>query len=147
MTVMTNWKFYLWELPQPIRRLGYVYWEQLGFDARHTREFIFKPLYGSGRDTDWDYWSDTQENLMGTDPNRACSATAGANDEPVDAWPPDFNDDRKVNIVDLLFFGDKMIKKVADDPSLKRYDFDANGTINIIDVQYMSPYMTKTCTP
>jgi len=143
----TGSKFYLWELPQPIRRLGYVYWEQLGFDARHTREFIFKPLYGSGRDTDWDYWSDTQENLMGTDPNRACSATAGANDEPVDAWPPDFNDDRKVNIVDLLFFGDKMIKKVADDPSLKRYDFDANGTINIIDVQYMSPYMTKTCTP
>jgi len=100
-----------------------------------------------GVDSDSDGFTDTQETFTGTDPNRACSATAAANDEPVDAWPPDFNDDRKANIVDVLFFGDKMNKKVADNPSLKRYDFDMNGTINIIDVQYMSPYMSKSCTP
>jgi len=95
-------------------------------------------------DSDNDSFKDAVESYIGTDPNRACSATAAANDEPVDAWPPDFNDDRKANIVDVLFFGDKMNK---NNPSLKRYDFDMNGTINIIDVQYMSPYMSKSCTP
>jgi len=98
-------------------------------------------------DTDGDSFTDSVEIYLGTDLNRACSATTNANDEPIDSWPPDFNDDRTVNIIDVLFFGDKVTKKVSDDPSLKRYDFDANGTINIIDVQYMQPYMTKTCSP
>ena len=99
------------------------------------------------QDSDNDGFSDDAEVYLGTDPNKACAVTPTTNDEAVDSWPPDFNDDRKATIVDVLFFGDKMTKKIADDPTLKRYDFDMNGTINIIDVQYMSPYMTKTCTP
>src|SRR3989344_1800125 len=98
-------------------------------------------------DSDGDGFTYKQEIYMGTDPNKKCPTTATANDESPDAWTPDFNDDRKVNTIDVLFFGGKTGKKVADNPSLKRYDFDANGTINIIDVQYMSPYMGKSCTP
>lgn len=43
-------------------------------------------------DPDCDGWTTADENFMGTNPNLACG---------VSAWPPDFNDDRFVNVFDL----------------------------------------------
>ena len=91
-------------------------------------------------DSDNDGFSDNLELYLGTDPNDACP------DNLTDpAWPPDFNNNQVSNIIDVLYFGDKINKKVADDPSLSRYDFNMDGTINIIDVLYMGPYMSKRC--
>ena len=45
-------------------------------------------------------FNDCIENFLGTNPVLACAATTTANDEPVDAMPADFNDDRSVNVTD-----------------------------------------------
>ena len=91
-------------------------------------------------DSDNDGFSDNLELYLGTDPLDNCPDNIN---DP--AWPPDFNNNQVVNIIDVLYFGDKINKKVADDPSLSRYDFNMDGTINIIDVLYMGPYMSKRC--
>ena len=92
-------------------------------------------------DSDSDGFKDGKERYMGTDQADACS------DNSTDpAWPPDINNNKLVNIIDVLFFGGHMGAKIGESNYDKRYDFDANGTINIIDVLFFGPYMTKTCT-
>jgi hypothetical protein len=101
-------------------------------------------------DADCDGFAAATEQSVGSMPLVPCPATGvgdgidndgdtavdeageGANDEAPDAWPPDANDDQKVNVGDviLLFAG-----KILNPPAYQaRSDFDGNGSINIGDV-------------
>jgi len=88
-----------------------------------------------------DGFMDGVEVYMGTDPMNNC-----ANDTTHDAWPPDFDNNKRVDIIDVLFFNTHMGAKIGDSNYDKRYDLDVNGTINIIDILFFGPYMQKTCT-
>jgi len=87
--------------------------------------------FPTGNDADLDSFTDTVENAIGTDSNSACATQSGT-----DAWPPDFNRDGVVNIVDLSRLIQKYgkTKTAADWQTIKRYDVDANGAINIRDI-------------
>jgi hypothetical protein len=71
----------------------------------------------------------------------------GANDEPPpDVWPADFNDNQRVNTVDVGFFVPKL--NSPPNPGYDvRYDFNGNGTINTVDVGRFVPLLNKNCTP
>ncbi len=62
-----------------------------------------------------------------------------ANDEPVDAWPPDLNDDRSVNILDVFQMFPFWMGESA------RHDLNADGTVNILDVDLMYAWWLGTC--
>jgi hypothetical protein len=85
-------------------------------------------------------WADCVESYLGTDPLDNCSADTIANNEPVDALPPDLNDDRSVNILDVF-----SMFPVWLGPGI-RQDLNADGSVNILDVFRMFPVWLNTCT-
>jgi hypothetical protein len=100
-------------------------------------------------DSDGDGYTDADEGTIGTDPALACPLTDIADDEEPDAWPPDFNDDRVVNITDAFqvlppHFGSSM-----GDPNFgERWDLAPDGVINISDVfKVLPPVFGSSCTP
>ncbi|MEX0799744.1 MAG: DUF4114 domain-containing protein [Dehalococcoidia bacterium] len=97
-------------------------------------------------DSDGDGFTDALEQYMGTDPFSACNQTTAANDEPLDAWPPDFNDDTKVGVLDLALirnFHNSVLGDAVYDP---RYDLDADGEIDISDIQALRLNYNAECT-
>ncbi len=91
-------------------------------------------------DDDNDGFSDAVENYIGTDSLASCPTTPTH-----DAWPPDLNVDRRVNVLDLLMFK-TVLKTTSGQPRFdRRFDLDANGTINVLDMLLMKPYLNKKC--
>jgi len=86
-------------------------------------------------DSDNDGFNDGVEIYIGTDPLDACP-----DDKYDPTWPPDFNNDRSVNILDVLFYKPKLAG-----PYDKRYDLNTDGTVNILDVLLFKPLLGKTC--
>ncbi len=115
---------------------------------------------GTG-DTDCDGYPDTtvftpraSEQTIGTIETQMCSATPGANNEPLpDAWPPDFNDNQLVNGADVLHYNGAINKPITDPPvmilgqpiPLTRFDLNGNGLVNGADVLQMNPFMFTRC--
>ena len=98
------------------------------------------PLPVIDKDTDGDGFSDAAETFMGTDPIKACPATSIANDESIDAWPPDIDDDQIVDITDIAQLGPPVYESTAGDPNYsKRKDLNNDGVNNIQDVDKMAP--------
>jgi hypothetical protein len=87
------------------------------------------------------------ESYLGTDMNLACPATPDANDEPVDAWPFDFNDNRTINIVDVLALKDPFGSSPGAGNWNPRMDLNQSMTINIVDVLILKPVFLTSCTP
>jgi hypothetical protein len=90
--------------------------------------------------------TDVREAWMGTDTLDAC-----ADDANDDAWPPDINNNRWVNINDVLMYrpvvgsiygGTQPLDRAYD----RRFDLNADKSININDVLGMRPHVGKTCT-
>jgi hypothetical protein len=97
-------------------------------------------------DDDDDGFPDTAEHYLGTDSLDACADNS--NDQ---AWPPDFKNDRNVNILDVakfrLVIGSNMGGSDPKDYMFdRRYDLKTDRKINILDVVKMRPYMGATCT-
>ena len=71
------------------------------------------------------------------------------NDEPVDNWPPDFNDDQVVNLSDVLYLAPPMFFSVGPGlPYQVRYDLNLDNVINLADINYLAPpIFFGTCTP
>jgi len=91
--------------------------------------------------SDGDGFSNFVEIFMGTDPLDACP-----DDPSDDAWPPDINMDTRANVLDLMRFKKPVILSCSDDPSYDtRFDFDANGCINILDVMMYKPFILTQC--
>jgi len=91
-------------------------------------------------DDDNDGFADTVEIWVGTDALTACAATASPGDEDPDPWPPDFNDDRVVNVTDIVLVLPPYFGSTSADPNYRaRSDFTMDGVINITDVSAMLP--------
>jgi len=96
-------------------------------------------------DTDGDGFSNWLEAYLGTDPNDACSNTATPNDETVDAWPPDLNDDRFVDISDVSMLTAYMGESVP--PAPQRYDLNPDGAIDSKDSDIITGLNGTSCSP
>ena len=88
-------------------------------------------------DSDGDGFKDAQEQYIGTDPAKACGANA---------WPPDFNDDRVVDIGDVDLLKPVLFTQRGDGKYSARYDLNANDVVDILDFEMIRPYYNKTCT-
>jgi FtsP/CotA-like multicopper oxidase with cupredoxin domain len=98
-------------------------------------------------DEDLDGWTNLAESKIGTALGAGCASTASANDEPVDAWPPDMNDDQRANLSDVILFGPHF-NKISPDPGYSpRFDLNSDGRVNLSDVVLMGPSFNKSCTP
>lgn len=97
----------------------------------------------SDTDDDNDGFSDGVENYMATDSLIACSATS-----TVDAWGPDINRDRIVDILDVGNFKPAFLTSFGQDfVYLSRLDLNADGAIDVFDVNTLKPLFFATCTP
>jgi hypothetical protein len=96
---------------------------------------------GGGADIGYDgvpeggFDSDWLETYLGNDPARPCADTYGAanaNDETVDNWMFDFNDDGKPALGDVLQYISR-VNRPADTPELRRFDFNVDVFISLVD--------------
>jgi len=88
-------------------------------------------------DDDDDGFDDEAEIYIGTDPCDNCP-----DDADDDAWPPDVNNDRGINSVDIM--GYKSPIHGAYDP---RYDLGIDGSVNIMDIMMFKPLVGMSCNP
>lgn len=102
-----------------------------------------------GLDSDGDGFSDSIEAFTGTMSGVACAATGDQDDEEPDAWPPDFNDDKIVNMLDIVRLMPPVFGVSPPNPRYnERKDLNADSTINILDILKLTPpAFNSSCTP
>jgi hypothetical protein len=91
------------------------------------------------------YWRDIVELAVGTSPLDRCADTTASGDESDDKWPPDFDDNRSVNVVDFTLW--RADYASPPKPLNPRADLDASGTVNVLDFGAWKPYFNTTCSP
>jgi Tol biopolymer transport system component len=91
------------------------------------------------------YWRDGVEISIGTSPTDRCADTTMADDEADDKWPPDFDDNGSVNIIDFMMW--KASYSSPPKPLEPRADLDASGTVNVFDFGAWKAYFGATCSP
>ncbi len=83
-------------------------------------------------------WADCIETYLTTDLVDNCSADGVQNNEPVDAWPPDLNDDQGVNVLDIIDGSVGVFAawgaKTIDPEFTPRSDLYVDGSIDILDI-------------
>jgi len=62
------------------------------------------------------------------------------------AWPPDINNDTMVNVLDLLLFRGRIMSTLGEPGYEERFDLSFDGTINIVDMVTMKPFIMESCT-
>ena len=103
---------------------------------------------GNWEDPDFNdgWFSDALEAWNGTDALDGCPENS--ND---DAWPPDFNNDRRVQGLDILFLRLSLASTYGgtwwerDRTYNRRYDLNMDGVINGLDVLFIRPYLGQLC--
>jgi len=88
-------------------------------------------------DSDGDGFTNGKEVSIGTDPFQRCASTTTLNDEADDRWPADLNDDKRLNRADIDTFNSpiaRMNTLVGQTNYSKRWDLNADGTINLTDI-------------
>jgi hypothetical protein len=103
------------------------------------------PTPGCAGDQDCDGFLTVRETYMGTDGAKACSATGSMNDETPDSLPADFNDDRVVNVADVMSFGPHFNRATGQPGFSVRWDLNADGVNSMPDVLVMGPKYNTTC--
>jgi subtilisin family serine protease len=98
-------------------------------------------------DSDCDGWSDAEEIYLGTNPHSHCAATTTPNDEHPNAWPPDFNSDRRVTMADVLSFNQVLGKSDRDPGWNPRWDLNLDGKIALSDVLRLNLDYGTECVP
>ena len=98
-------------------------------------------------DSDGDGFTDAVELFVGTDPLSPCNQTTTVNDEAVDAWPPDFNDDTKVDISDVVLLRSRYGSTSGEGSYDPRFDLNADGKIGISDVVMVRTVYGTACEP
>jgi len=86
------------------------------------------------------YFRDGVEAFMGTDPLDACP------DSPShDAWPPDFNNDTRVNLGDIGPMRTAFNSMEGQGNYTRRVDLSADGRVNLTDIGILRLYFNTTC--
>ena len=119
-------------------------------DACDNCSTVATVWYVPAGDDDCDGFTTAAEEYVGTDPLDACPETSTPNDEDPDAWPVDMDDDQDADIADVLKFKPLILAGfpcVGDPAYDSRFDFNANGCINIADVLLYKPFILTSCTP
>jgi hypothetical protein len=108
-------------------------------------------------DTDGDGSPNSDEPLIGTDPLADCTVvlTIDDNADTVpergvhDAWPPDFDMNRVINITDVFKVLPPVFGSSTGQPLFsERVDVAPDGVINITDVfKVLPPIFGTSCTP
>lgn len=100
-------------------------------------------------DHDCDGFTTTTELSIGTDPLKACPITATPDDEDPDAWPPDFDDNQTVNILDFVKLTPPVFNTSPPDPNYStRKDLNGDSAINILDIVRLTPpVFNQSCAP
>jgi len=100
-------------------------------------------------DDDGDKFSDSAEIQVITFSLGRCAQTTTPDDEPMDAVPADFNDDRVVNITDVFRMLPPVFGSAAEDSTYtRRSDLSPDGVINITDIFLMlPPTFGSSCVP
>lgn len=89
-------------------------------------------------DYDQDGFTDADETKIGTDPIAACPGTTSHN-----AWPPDLNNDRKVDHNDY-----SLLKgQISNRNYPKRLDLNVDGKLTTEDLSILSRHVGQTCEP
>jgi Ca2+-binding RTX toxin-like protein len=103
-------------------------------------------------DSDCDGYSDlggsgvrAAEAFIGTNLWSPCSLTTAANDEPLDAWPPDLNDNKLVNAADWLTFNSRLASHEGSANYSRRWDLNGSGIITGADLLQMAPLFGRSC--
>ena len=91
------------------------------------------PVCSDTGDTDGDFFTNGHELYMGTSTTLQCSATAGGNDEAVDAWPADTNDTINVSQADITPVTPYISSSGPVTPYAPRYDMILDGRISMAD--------------
>ncbi|MBI2021483.1 DUF1554 domain-containing protein [Candidatus Daviesbacteria bacterium] len=89
-------------------------------------------------DSDKDGFLDKVEKVIGTDPLDDCSDKS--ND---DAWPPDINNNRKVNTNDYSSVNNHIRRKKSYN---RRFDMNGDGKLDGSDLAIINKYIGKSCT-
>lgn len=86
-------------------------------------------------DSDADGYTDALELCVDTDVYDDCP-----DDLSDDAWPPDTNHDKKVDVLDMILFGPPM-----NGPYDWRYDFNNDGIVNLTDIDVYTTAHGTVC--
>ena len=97
-------------------------------------------------DSDCDGFVDSSESFNGTDSFQKCSATTARNDEAVDSWPPDINDDRRVNTLDVFPYVSHLNTQAGDALYSARFDLTGDGRVNSFDLLVIRGVINQVCT-
>ena len=92
---------------------------------------------GSGRL----HFRDEIEVAIGTDPLDACPDNSSDM-----AWPPDFDNNKVVNIIDVVLLAQHFPSDQGEPKYSVRYDLNADRAINILDVVLWAKYFKRACT-
>jgi hypothetical protein len=104
-------------------------------------------------DVDCDGFSNRVDQYTGRSPLVACPATATADDEIHDAWPPDFNDDQRVDAKDATALRAVLNSRLGSEavPGDARYeprmDLNADFVIDQRDMEILTAFLGKSCSP
>lgn len=88
-------------------------------------------------DNDGDGWTNDQESFLGTDINDACP-----DNKKDSSWPPDFNNDKRVNNKDFVLLN-RIIKR--NKPYYKRYDLNLDNKLDLSDLGIITQNLGKNC--
>lgn len=109
---------------------------------------------GANTDDDSDGYTDWDELVIGTDPSDPCADTTTRFDERgphynegLSPWPVDIDDNRVVNILDLVELTPPVFGTSTGESHYRpRLDLRATGTINILDVTlFQPPVFNSSC--
>jgi len=104
--------------------------------------WVHAVMWESGTaDTDGDAWINKNELYIGTDHMDNCPDNTSD-----DAWPPDVNNNKSVDILDVLLFKPHMNCSVGQGCYDNRYDLNVDGVVNIIDILLYKPILDQHCT-
>jgi hypothetical protein len=119
---------------------GYAWGENIGWinfslgsQAAYQVETSWRSPCTPGSDTDGDGWKDEDEWYITTDCLDSCPE-----DATDDALPPDNNNDKDVNILDLLNYKPKLVGAYD-----RRYDLNTDAVIDVLDILLYKPELAK----
>ncbi len=104
-------------------------------DACDNCPMTATPWFVPPGDADCDGFTTSDETVIATDPTVACHDAVGLPD-----WPPDFNDDKAVNMLDVFQMFPAWLGVG------QRQDLNLDGVVNMLDVFPMFDYWFEICT-
>lgn len=116
--------------------------------------YLYRTAYWANRykgfisdigDEDTDIFYNAWEEWLTTNPQRSCPVTTASNDEDVDSWPPDLNDDRSVNAIDMDILSGGMGYACGDQKFNVRLDLVNDCVIDDVDEYVINFYLGQTC--